>query len=54
MKTNKIQEINDEFNKLFNDEVFMPMLKFPATLIFLAIVLDFGFQLKDAIDTLTR
>ena len=50
----KIQDINDEFNKQFRDEVFMPMVKFAATIIFVAIVLDYGFQLIDAIDILCQ
>ena len=56
MKTNKlpvigkIQDINDDFNKAFADEVMMPMVKFAAALIFFAIVLDFSFQLTEAID----
>ena len=50
----KIQDINDEFNKQFRDEVFMPMVKFAATIIFVAIVLDYGFQLIDAIDVLCQ
>ena len=54
MKKNGIQKFNDEFNKQFNDEVFMPMVKFAATIMFVAVVLDFGFQLIEAIDVLTR
>jgi hypothetical protein len=54
MKKNKIQQVNDEFNKMFADEVFMPMVKFAVTLMFVAIVLDYGFQLIDAIDVLTH
>ena len=56
MKKNKlpviglIQDIESEFNKQFNDEVFMPMIKFAVTLVFLAVVLDYGFQLIEAID----
>ena len=53
MKKNKIQKLNDEFNKMFADEVFMPMVKFAATLIFLAVVVDYGVQLIEAIDVLT-
>jgi len=49
----KIQDINDEFNKIFRDEVFMPMIKFAVTLMFVAIVLDYGFQMIEAIDILT-
>ena len=49
----KIQDINDEFNKAFRDEVFMPMIKFAVTLMFLAVVLDLGFQMIEAIDILT-
>ena len=54
MKKNKIQQANDEFNKMFADQVFMPMVKFAVTLIFVAIVLDYGFQMIEAIDTLTN
>jgi len=49
----KIQDINDEANKLFRDEVMMPMVKFAVTIMFIAIILDYGFQLIDAIDWLT-
>ena len=54
MKKNSIQKFNDEFNKQFNEEVFMPMVKFTMTLMFVVVVLDFGFQLIDAIDILTH
>tara|TARA_Y100001951_G_scaffold98398_1_gene99158 strand:- start:450 stop:614 length:165 start_codon:yes stop_codon:yes gene_type:complete len=54
MKKNKIQQVNDEFNKMFLDQVFMPMIKFAVTLMFIAIVLDYGFQMIEAIDTLTN
>ena len=50
----KVQDLNDEFNETFRDEVFMPMVKFAVTLMFIAIVLDYGFQLIEAIDTLTQ
>lgn len=49
----KIQDINDEANQLFCDEVMMPMMKYAATVMFIAIIVDYGFQLIDAIDTLT-
>ena len=49
----KIQDINDEFNKHFNDDVFMPMVKFAVTLMFIAVIVDYGFQLIEAIDVLT-
>jgi hypothetical protein len=39
---------------MFADQVFMPMVKFAVTLIFVAIVLDYGFQMIEAIDTLTN
>ena len=52
MKKNKIQQVNDEFNKMFADQVFMPMVKFAAAWIFVAIVLDYGFQLIEAVDVL--
>ena len=50
----KVQDLNDEANKLFRDEVFMPMVKFAVTIIFVAIVLDYGFQMIEAIDILTQ
>jgi|TARA_B110001454_G_C12628510_1_gene395865 hypothetical protein len=50
----KIQDANDEANKLFRDEVFMPMVKFAVTIMFVAVVLDYGFQLIDAIDILCQ
>lgn len=49
----KIQDINDEANKLFLDEIFMPFIKYVVTVMFIAIIVDFGVQLIDAIDTLT-
>ena len=49
----KVQDINDEFNKAFRDEVFMPMVKFAVTIMFIAIILDYGFQMIEAIDWLT-
>jgi len=48
----KIQDINDEFNKAFRDEVMMPMVTFAVTIMFIAIILDYGFQLIEAIDIL--
>ena len=60
MKTNKlpvigkIQDMNNEANKLFRDEVMMPMVTFAATIMFVAIILDYGFQLIEAIDILTQ
>jgi hypothetical protein len=52
-KKNKVQKLNDEFNKMFLDEVFMPMVTFAVTIMFVAIILDYGFQLIEAIDILT-
>ena len=49
----KIQDFNNEFNKQMLDEVFMPMIKFAVTILFVAVVLDYGFQLIEAIDILT-
>ena len=49
----KVQDINDEFNKAFRDEVFMPMVTFAVTTLFVAVILDYGFQLIEAIDILT-
>ena len=49
----KIQKLNDEFNKVFKDEVMMPMVTFAVTLMVFAVLLDFTFQLIDVIETLT-
>ena len=49
----KVQDINDEFNKEFRDEVFMPMVKFAVTIMFVSIILDYGFKMIEAIDWLT-
>jgi len=46
----KVQDVNDEFNKAFRDEVFMPMVTFAVTIMFIAVVLDYSFQLIEAID----
>jgi len=46
----KLQDINEEFNKAFTDEVMMPMVKVAVTLMFLAVALDYSFQLIEAID----
>ena len=46
----KVQDLNDEFNKAFRDEVFVPMATFAVTLMFIAIALDYSFQLIEAID----
>jgi hypothetical protein len=48
-----LQDINEAFNQAFRDELFMPMIKFAVTLMFVAIVLDYGFQLIEAIDIIT-
>ena len=50
----RIQDLNNEANKLFRDEVMMPMVKFAVTIMFVAIVLDYGFQMIEAIDILTQ
>ena len=49
----KIQDLNNEANKLFCEEVMMPMVTFAVTIMFVAIILDYGFQLIEAIDILT-
>ena len=49
----KIQDINDEANKLFRDEVMMPMVTFAVTLMVFAVLLDYSSQLIEAIDWLT-
>jgi hypothetical protein len=46
----KIQDINEEFNKAFRDEVFMPMVTFAGTLLVFCVLLDYSFQLVEAID----
>jgi hypothetical protein len=48
----KVQDLNDEFNKAFRDEVFMPMVTFAGTLMLFAVLLDYTFQLIEAIDIL--
>ena len=50
----KLQDINDDFNKAFADEVMMPMVKFAVTLMVFAVLLDYSFQLIEAIDWLTK
>ena len=49
----KVQDINDEANKLFRDEVMMPMVTFAVTLLVFTVLLDYSFQLIEAIDWLT-
>ena len=48
----KIQDMNDEFNKAFRDEVFMPMVTFAVTLLVFVVLVDYSFQLIEAIDIL--
>ena len=48
----KIQDINDEANNLFRDEGMMPMVTFAGTLLVFTVLLDYTFQLIEAIDTL--
>ena len=48
----KIQDVNDEFNKTFRDEVFMPMVTFAVTLMVFTVLLDYSFQLVEAIDVI--
>ena len=56
MKKNKLpiigkaQDINSEANKLFRDEVFMPMVTFAGTLLVFCVLLDYSFQLIEALD----
>ena len=52
MKDNKVKRFNDEANKLFRDEVMMPMVTFAGTLMVFTVLLDYTFQLIEAIDTL--
>ena len=54
MKKNKLQQVNDEFNKAFRDEVFMPMVTFAVTLLVFTVLVDYSFQLIEAIDILTH
>ena len=49
----KVQDINSEANKLFAEQVFMPMVTFAGTLMVFAVMLDYTFQLIEAIDWLT-
>ena len=49
----KIQDVNDEFNKVFKDEVMMPMVTIAVTLMVFAVLLDLTAQLLDAIEILT-
>ena len=49
----KLQDINDEFNKAFRDEVFVPMVTFAVTLLVFVVLVDYSFQLIEAVDTLT-
>jgi hypothetical protein len=49
----KVQDINNEANKLFAEQVFMPMVTFAGTLMVFAVMLDYTFQLIEAIDWLT-
>ena len=51
---NKLKQLNNEFNRMFLDKVFMPMVTFAVTIMFVAIILDYGFQLIEAIDILTQ
>ena len=49
----KIQDINDDFNKQFKDEVFVPFITFVVTLMVFTVMLDYAFQLVEAIEWLT-
>ena len=49
----KVQDINNEANKLFAEQVFMPMVTFAGTLMVFVVMLDYTFQLIEAIDWLT-
>tara|TARA_Y100000296_G_C4936688_1_gene139360 strand:+ start:209 stop:391 length:183 start_codon:yes stop_codon:yes gene_type:complete len=49
----KIQDINDDFNKTFRDEVFVPFITFVVTLMVFIVMLDYAFQLVEAIEWLT-
>ena len=46
----KLQDINHEANKAFRDEVFMPMVTFAGALLVFTVMLDYTFQLVEAID----
>lgn len=48
----KLQDINNGFNKLFKDKIFMPMITFVVALLVFAVMLDYSFQLIEAIDWL--
>ena len=49
----KIQDINADFNKQFKDEVFVPFITFVVTLMVFTVMLDYAFQLVEAIEWLT-
>ena len=53
-KNRWVDYIEEEFNNQFNEEVFMPLIKTAITVIFFAVVLDYTFQLTEAIDVLTN
>ena len=46
----KVQDINNEANKLFAEQVFMPMVTFAGTLLVFVVLLDYSFQLVEALD----
>ncbi len=48
----KVQDLNDDFNKAFRDQVFMPMATFAGTLMVFTVLLDYSFQLVEAIDVI--
>ena len=54
MKNWNIIRAEKEFNKAFADEVFMPMVKLAVTLMFVAVIVDYGFQLIEAINVITN
>ena len=55
MKKNKLQKFNDTFNKaVAEDEVFIPMTMIAVGTCVLAVLLDYGFQMIEAIDILTQ
>ena len=54
MKKNTLQKINDAFNDAFTEPVFMPMVTFTVVLMLVLVMLDYSFQLIEAIDILTQ
>ena len=52
--TAKLKNFNSEANELLQDKTFLPMIKYAGTLMFLAVIIDLGTQLTEAIQILTQ